>query len=118
MLTLSFGILKYLGFWQPDEWLPHWKTKLYTIYTIITVFLCITSIISELLGLLSCTGIDEFINNSILLLSLVADCGKMIVILWGHQRIIHLIKILHTFPCKPENPNENKIHNDNNRIIT
>lgn len=77
-----------------------------------------TSTASELLGLIGSDGVDEFINNSIILLSMVAACGKATIILKERQQIIQLIETLKHFPCQPQDLNENAIQTKFQRIIT
>nr|AID59302.1 odorant receptor 2 [Macrocentrus cingulum] len=118
LLKVSFTVLQLSGFWCPVTW-SGWKMWLYKIYTILVIFTLYSVTISQLIELLrSIDDAQEFIKNSLILLTTTNACAKVANILQKRSDILKLVDMLQSEPCCPCNDTEHSIQNRFNHIIS
>lgn len=109
LLKISFGILQMSGFWRPPEW-KGLKKWLYNFYTLFMIFILYSVTFTQLIELLrSVENVDEFINNSLILLTTTNACAKVLNILRKRDEILKMINSLLIKPCCPQDDDERMI---------
>nr|WGO81808.1 olfactory receptor 134 [Microplitis mediator] len=118
LLPYSFGILQCLGLWQTTERVSRWKIYLYIIHKNLMIMFIYSCVLFELIALIaSFDDLDEFINNLIVLLTMVGVCGKIANVISKRKEILRLINILETYPCLCQNPEEKCIQDEFDKTI-
>nr|UEN71220.1 olfactory receptor 37 [Gregopimpla kuwanae] len=106
-LEYSFTALQWCGLWRPAHWPPGWKSKLYDIYTWFALFILVSFTLAQFVEVVhSINDVGELANNSFLMLTLCADCGKAVNVLMKRSEIIELTESLQHDPCLPKNKKE------------
>ncbi|KAK0095294.1 hypothetical protein PV326_008760 [Microctonus aethiopoides] len=109
LLKISFDILQMSGFWRPPEW-TGLKKWLYNLYTLLMIYTLYSVTFTQLIELLrSIENVDEFINNSLILLTTTNACVKVFNILRNRDEILKMINSLLTNPCCPRDDDERMI---------
>ena len=110
MLSENFLILQFCGIWRPILWYSGWKKILYNSYTVLILFLIFLIMITELVNLFSSFDtIEEFVNGSFMLFTVICVCGKTGNMLMRRSEIIELTKSLNEDQCIPRGPEEVQI---------
>ena len=103
-------ILRCCGLWIPREWSSGWKKIIYSCYTFFSIFLTYTFTLSELIAfIMTIDDVDEVVNNSLMLLSMLGICYKIFNFIWKHDEILELTEILRNDICRPRGCEEMKI---------
>ncbi|THK32870.1 odorant receptor 33a-like [Diachasma alloeum] len=99
----TFPLLKYMGFWKPQE-LSKWKSILYDIYSTIIVTLIMSSGLAQFLGIcfLSHTNLRVFMQNIFIGLTTMSICLKVVNWFYSLSKIINILEMLkqHPFECQ------------------
>ncbi|XP_063974552.1 odorant receptor 46a-like [Diachasmimorpha longicaudata] len=99
----TFLVLKYLGFWKPEE-MSKWKSILYNIYSTLILTLFMTFGLFQFLGILLLNRPNQkvFIQNIFITLTTICVCFKSIN--WIHYRpkVVTILEMLkqHPFKCQ------------------
>lgn len=104
ILPVSFTLLQWNGLWFPrcSPW--RMSYRFYTASVLVTVY---SSILSEVIYLMTTEdSIKDTINNLVILLSMIGASAKATTVVFRRKRIINLIRILGTYPCCGEEPDE------------
>ncbi|CAD6240463.1 GSCOCT00014162001.2-RA-CDS [Cotesia congregata] len=111
LLHWSFGILQCLGLWQAANSINStWKIFFYFIYTNFMIIFIYSCVLFELIALIGSFDNPElFINNLIVLLTMVGVCGKIANVIVKQKEIDQLIEILESYPCCYQNEKEKVI---------
>lgn len=108
-LAENFFLLSCTGIWKPLRW-NGWKSHLYHLYSIVSIFLCFWFTLTEVLYLLFIkNNVSDFINTTFLLFTMIAVCSKMVNIVVERKAIIRVIKCLSIEPFKIKNEEEKNI---------
>lgn len=102
ILSLNFLLYTIGGVWRPIEWSSKCSMCLYSVLTFSTTYLLNFSMLTQLIDIVFIVdNIDDFITNSLMLLSAISALCKATTAITRRSEIISLIKILQKKPCKP-----------------
>ncbi|XP_011705074.1 PREDICTED: odorant receptor 46a, isoform B-like [Wasmannia auropunctata] len=118
ILSLNFLIYTLCGIWRPIEWSSNGAKLLYNIFTFIVIFSEYFLVLTQFMDiLLIVDNIDDFANNTLMFLTIVAVCCKATIVVVRRNAIINLVQILMRAPCKPCDENEAAIQTKFNKFI-
>ncbi|CAD6240459.1 GSCOCT00008800001.3-RA-CDS, partial [Cotesia congregata] len=117
ILPYSFGILRGLGLWKLEN-ITGWKKYLQIIYSYFWITIVSCCVFFELLAITEhINDVQQFVDSSIILLTMIAICGKMFNVLARRKEIIHLLAILQTYPCCYQDDEEKNIQDKYDKTI-
>lgn len=107
ILSLNFLIYTFCGMWRPIEWSSNGANFLYNVFTCIVLiweyFLLLTQFLDILFVI---DNVDDFVANSIYLISVVVVTCKSTLVVIRRNAIISLVQVLLKAPCKPRDEDE------------
>ncbi|XP_011869953.1 PREDICTED: odorant receptor Or1-like isoform X2 [Vollenhovia emeryi] len=119
ILSLNFLIYTICGMWRPTEWLSNGAKFLYNIFTCIVLISEYFFTLTQFLDLLFVVdNIDDFVANSIFLISVAALIYKATLVVTRRNAIISLVQVLLTAPCKPQDEDEVAIQTKFDQFIS
>ncbi|XP_014485797.1 PREDICTED: uncharacterized protein LOC106750174 [Dinoponera quadriceps] len=109
MQILSFNFLMYTlgGVWRPVEWSSSFAKLLYnafTVYTIVSLYIFVLAQFVDIVLIIN--NMDDFMNSSLLFVSVIAVCCKATIIVLRRNSIIDLMEMLLRDPYRPRDENE------------
>lgn len=118
ILSLNFLLYTVSGMWRPIEWSSTGANFLYNVYTCIVLILEYFYMLTQLLDiLLVIDNIDDFVSNSLYLMSVIALICKMTLVVIRRSAIISLVQVLVEPPCKPRDEDEMAIQTKFDKFI-
>lgn len=101
ILSLNFFIYTVSGLWRPVEWSTISSMLLYSVYTILTVYLINFLLITQFLDIiLVVDNVEDFTTNFMMFVSVLSVIFKIVTALTRRDRINNLIEILQRPPCR------------------
>jgi hypothetical protein len=101
VLSLNFLILTIAGFWQPIEWSSKCSKLLYKMFTCFSIYLLTYLTLTHLMYVIFIVDdLESLVACSFFNLAIISGCTKVVTIITRRDRIINLIEILQTNPCK------------------
>lgn len=104
MQLLSFNFLMYslTGIWRPVKWSSSCVKLMYNAFTVCTIIQLYFLVLTQFMDLIFIVdNIDDFTNNSLLLVSIIAVCCKATVVVLRRSAIMNLVEMLLRDPYKP-----------------
>nr|WHS04441.1 odorant receptor 38 [Psyttalia incisi] len=119
LLRENFLHLQIIGLWAPVSWPPgSWKSRAYRLYTAVLVTMTYWFGITESISLFFVVNtVEDFSDNSFMLLTTIIVCVKVDLILSKKSEIIALIATFEGSPHKPLNADEERIQAEFNSRI-
>lgn len=108
-MSIIFEILTYCGIWRPISWSSRSKTVIYSIYSLFVMCFAVSFTISQTFSALSVNNVDDFVENTYILVTAFVGCCKMTNMLICRKGVIDLVKILVEEPCASSDTEEMKI---------
>ncbi|EFN79920.1 Odorant receptor 46a, isoform A [Harpegnathos saltator] len=107
LLSLNFLIYSLSGVWRPISWSSSCAKLLYSAFTVFTVVPLYFLVLTQLMDIvLIVDNIDDFTNNSLMLVSIISVCCKATVVVLRRGAITGLVEMLLTEPCRPRDEDE------------
>ncbi|XP_028049590.2 uncharacterized protein LOC105829948 [Monomorium pharaonis] len=107
ILSLNFLMYTFCGMWRPIKWSSNGAKLLYSIFTVFVMFLEYFWVLTQFLDIvLVIDNIDDFVANSLMLVSVIAVSCKATIVVIRRNAIISLVQILINEPCKPQDKDE------------
>nr|UEN71234.1 olfactory receptor 51 [Gregopimpla kuwanae] len=107
ILSWNFTILEFCGLWRTRDFSSDWKKHVYNAYTCFSIFLMYTFTLSELIEfVLSIDNVDEVVNNSLMLLSMLGICYKSANLVYKRDQILEVTDLLVNDVCRPQSLEE------------
>ncbi|XP_063986035.1 uncharacterized protein LOC135167118 [Diachasmimorpha longicaudata] len=118
ILSLNFFVLQIMGFWKPPHWSSSWKIIIYNFYSCLMCFTLYSVTVSQLIEMIRSPGtIEDVINNSRVLLTMMNACAKSLSFITRRDDILKAIGIIASPPCNPRDPGEIIIQEKYDRSI-
>ncbi|THK32893.1 odorant receptor 67a [Diachasma alloeum] len=118
ILSLNFFVLQIMGFWRPPHWSSPLKIIIYNFYSCLMCFVLYSVTVSQLIEMIRSPGtVDDFINNSRVLLTMMNACAKSLSFITRRVDILRAIDIIATPPCSPRSAAEAAIQEKYDRSI-
>ncbi|XP_015432300.1 PREDICTED: odorant receptor 94a-like [Dufourea novaeangliae] len=108
-LSYLFTISTFCGIWRPLSWSSRFKKVLYNMYSVFVVCMNVTFTISQIISVLTVDNLDDFAENTYMLVPAIVCCCKLINLLVYRGGIIELVKIFLEEPCATLNDKEELI---------
>ncbi|CAL7950591.1 unnamed protein product [Xylocopa violacea] len=108
-LSTFFTLLSCSGCWRPISWSSPLKTLIYNAYTLFFVLLSIVFVITETGSLFTVKSVDEFVDNTYVLITIFVGCCKLLNVLLYREQIISLMNIFLEEPCATSTIEETEI---------
>ncbi|XP_019699155.1 LOW QUALITY PROTEIN: odorant receptor 46a [Harpegnathos saltator] len=116
ILHLNFLFYTVSGVWRPIEWSSNCSKLLYSLFTVMTIYLLNFAMLTQLMDIiLVIDNMDDFATTNILFFS-SALC-KAITAVIRRDQIVNLTNILQGEPCKACNEEETAIQTRYDRLI-
>ncbi|EFN79921.1 Odorant receptor 46a, isoform A [Harpegnathos saltator] len=107
ILSFNFFIYSLSGVWRPISWSSNCAKLLYSAFTVFAVVPLYFFLLTQFMDIiLVVDNIDDFTNNSLVLVGMISVCCKATVIVLRRKEIIGLVEMLLTEPCKPRDEDE------------
>ncbi|EFN79924.1 Odorant receptor 46a, isoform A [Harpegnathos saltator] len=107
MFSLNFLMYSLSGVWRPISWSSNCAKLLYSAFTVFAVVPLYFFLLTQFMDIiLVVDNIDDFTNNSLVLVGMISVCCKATVIVLRRKEIIGLVEMLLTEPCKPRDEDE------------
>ncbi|XP_057319120.1 odorant receptor 46a-like [Microplitis mediator] len=117
LLPYSFGILRYLGLWH-TETIHRWRLCSQMTYSYFMIIFIYSDALFESIALVrNYNDFQQFVDNSIILVTMLGICGKMFNVIIKSKEIIQLINILNSYPCCSQDSEEKKIQDEFDKMI-
>ncbi|XP_011315403.1 odorant receptor 67a-like [Fopius arisanus] len=117
ILSLNFFVLQIMGFWRPSEGSPL-KIIFYKFYTCLMCLILYSVTLTQLIEMIRSPGtVDDVINNSRVLLTMMNACAKSLSFVARRDDILKAIGIITSPPCCPRNSAEAVIQERYDRSI-
>ncbi|XP_057319123.1 putative odorant receptor 71a isoform X2 [Microplitis mediator] len=117
LLPYSFGVLWCLGLWR-TEIICRWRLCLQIMYSYFMIIFIYSDALFESIALVNnYNDFHQFIDGSIVLLTMIGVCGKIANAVIKRKEILQLINILKTDPCLCQNDEEKNIQDKFDKTI-
>lgn len=120
MQVLPFNFLLYAtsGIWRPIEWSSMGFKLLYSLYTVLMVYVMLFLMVTQFLDIvLVVDNVEDFTTNFLFFTSVISAICKVATALTRRSRIVNLIEILQQPPCRVCNQEEMDIQAKFDRSI-
>lgn len=109
-LHTTFVILQFIGLWQPSDWKPGWKTRLYPLYIIFVFTIMMMDTVGQIIDVFQTTqSVSDFANTSFILLTEIGIVVKMAILIINRNDIIGLVDSFTSGYFKPRSEEEAEI---------
>ncbi|XP_076679315.1 odorant receptor 94b isoform X2 [Andrena cerasifolii] len=108
-VTTIFKLLTYSGIWRPVSWSSRCKTVAYNLYSFFVVCIGISFTISQMISSVNVDNVEDFVENTYMLVTAFFGCCKLTNIFIYRKRIIGLMNVLLEEPCATSNAEELEI---------
>ncbi|XP_035718471.1 odorant receptor Or1-like [Vespa mandarinia] len=117
ILSLTLKILIFCGVWKPKSWTTTCKKIIYGTYTFLVISFVHSFLWSQMIDMVTVDNMNDFIESSHMLLTMVIGFCKAVNILMAREKIIKLIDALTDGICLSLDSEESKIQEKYDRTI-
>ncbi|XP_032667812.1 odorant receptor 46a-like [Odontomachus brunneus] len=115
----AFNVLQHVsGIWRPIKWSSSCAKLLYNAFSFCTIVQIYFLVLTQLMDLvLNVNNMDDFVNNSLVFVSVIVVSCKATTVMLRRSAIINLADMLLSDPCKPRDEDELAIQAKFDRFI-
>ncbi|CAL7950592.1 unnamed protein product [Xylocopa violacea] len=108
-VSTLFILLTCVGCWRPTSWSTPLKIVIYSVYTLFFVGLSCVFVTTAITKMFDVEDVDEFVDNTYLLVALFVGCCKVLNVLAYRKKILNLVDTFLEEPCVASNTEEAQI---------